>query len=74
MAEIRNITEGALRWVEASGSGSTWATASGANTGLMGYVTNFQLTSARDIQQISDRGELKHHKFSSITSSWANRA
>jgi len=62
MAEVRNRKEGALRWVQASGSGLTWATASAAATALMGFVRNFTWTSANTIQTISDRGTPNHHK------------
>lgn len=63
MAEIRNRREGALRWVQASGSGTSWATASGASTGLIGYVRNFTWTSGRTVQVISDRGTPSHNKL-----------
>jgi len=63
MTEVRNSTEGSLRWVQASGSGSTWATASAPASGLIGYVSNVTFTSARDVQVISNRGIPSHHKF-----------
>jgi len=79
MAEVRNRREGALRWVQASGSGSTWATSSAAATALMGFVRNFTWTSAKTIQTISDRGTPNHHKTvdlqpinGSFDVAWAN--
>ena len=63
MPEVRNRYEGALRWVQASGSGSGWVTASGAPTALMGFVRNFTWTSANNIATISDRGIPNHHKL-----------
>lgn len=62
MAETRNSLEGKLYWVAASGSGTTWATASGAATGLLGYVSDFNFSSAQQVQQIMDRGVPSHHK------------
>jgi hypothetical protein len=61
--EVRNQHEGALRWVQASGVGAAWATASGAASGLLGFVTNFALTSGRTVQTIYDRGKPNHHKL-----------
>jgi hypothetical protein len=63
MAEIRNLPEGTLRWVYASGSGRSWATASAPTSGLWGFITNFTYTSARDIQGVYDRGQPSHQKF-----------
>ena len=63
MAEIRNRAEGTLRWVQASGSGTAWATASAPTSGLLGYVRNFTWTSGRTIQVISDRGVPTHNKL-----------
>ena len=50
MPEVRNRYEGALRWVQASGSGSGWATASGAPTALMGFVRNFTCADVRVVR------------------------
>jgi len=63
MTEVRSQNEGTLYWVQASGSGNLWATASAPASGTLGYVTNLTHTSARDIQQIFDRGKPKHHKW-----------
>lgn len=62
MAEIRNMREGMLRWVQASGSGNGWATATSPASGVFGFVRSFSFTSAQTIQTISDRGTPNHHK------------
>jgi hypothetical protein len=63
--EVRIFAEGSLRWVQASGTGG-WATASGALTGLIGFVqAGMSFASARTFAQIRDRGVLHHHKFQS---------
>lgn len=63
MPEVRTITEGTLRWVQASGSGRTWTTASGAPSGTFGYVTNFRFASAREVLAVMNRGVPDHHKI-----------
>jgi hypothetical protein len=63
MPEVRVMAEGTLRFVQASGSGSTWATASAPVSGLVAYVQSFSHTSAANIVQISERGIPDHHKF-----------
>lgn len=69
--EVRNAYEGTLRWVRASGSGSAFATASGAtgtggtstgDWGTIGYVSNFRYTSGQTITEIADRGIPTHWK------------
>lgn len=60
--ETRNQFEGALRWVQASGSGKAWQTASAPASGTFGFVTNFTFTSGLDRQVISERGQPSHHK------------
>jgi hypothetical protein len=63
--EVRTFAEGTLRWVQASGTGG-WATASGAQTGLIGFVqAGASFASAREFAQIRERGKLHHHKFQS---------
>ena len=62
MTEVRNRKEGSLRWEQASGSGTSWATASAPASGLMSFVTNFTLTSAHEFAVIDDRGTLSHNK------------
>lgn len=57
MAEVRNMREGTLRWVYASGSGTAWATASAPTSGLLGYVRSFTLNSGRTTVQVMDRGK-----------------
>lgn len=67
--EARVMREGTLRWTQAgSGTGGTvaagWVTASGAQTGLIGYVQAGQnFDRAFTVQTISDRGLPKHHKI-----------
>jgi hypothetical protein len=65
MPEVRTMAEGTLRFVQASGSGSTWATASAPVSGLVAYVQSFSHTSAVNFVQISERGIPDHHKFAS---------
>lgn len=61
--EVRVFAEGALRWVQASGTGGAWATASGAATALVGYVqAGMSQSSANRVITITDRGVPKHHK------------
>lgn len=60
--EIRNQKEGYLYWVQASGQGNSWATASGAPTALLAYVVAFEWTSAQAVTAILDRGVPVHHK------------
>lgn len=62
MAEIRTNAEGVLWWVQASGSGASWATASAPASGLFGYVDSFTYTSASRVVTQSDRGVPNHHK------------
>lgn len=67
--EARVMREGTLRWTQAgSGTGGAvstgWVTASGAQTGLIGYVqAGFNFERARTMQTIMDRGLPKHHKL-----------
>jgi len=65
MAEVRTNREGSLWWVRASGSGTTWATASAAVSGLFGYVDSFTYTSAANVVQVMDRGTPSHNKLTS---------
>ena len=62
MAEVRTNFEGSLRYVQGSGSGTSWATASAPVTGLIGYVTNLTWTSAQDFLVVSDNGVPTHQK------------
>lgn len=62
--EVRVFAEGALYWVQASGTGGAWATASAATTALVGFVeAGMNQTSAQRIVTITDRGIPKHHKI-----------
>jgi hypothetical protein len=65
MPEVRTMAEGTLWFVQASGSGRTWATASAPASGLVAYVQSFSHTSAQNITTISERGIPDHHKFAS---------
>jgi hypothetical protein len=60
--EVRVMMEGNFYVVQASGSGSAWATASGATTALLGFVQSFSWTSAYDLITVRDRGRAHHHK------------
>lgn len=62
--EPRVFAEGALRWVQASGTGMAWTTASAAPTALVGFVqAGTQQTSAQRVTTVMDRGAPKHHKI-----------
>ena len=64
--EIRTHLEGTLRWVQASGSGRTWATASAPASGIFGYVQEgATYTSGQTITTVMDRGIPDHHKLAS---------
>lgn len=65
MGETRTHAEGLLRFVQASGSGRTWATASAPASGLVAYVQSYSHTSAISYTQIMERGIPDHHKFAS---------
>ena len=62
MTEVRNRKEGTLRWVEASGAGPTWLTASAPVSGLIGFARGFTLNSARTTYQVMDGGVPNHTK------------
>lgn len=61
--EVHTLQEGTLWWVQASGQGASWATASSPASGLFGYVQSFNYTSAQQIVTIADRGIPTHHKL-----------
>lgn len=63
MAEVRVASEGSLWYVQASGSGRTWATAATPVSGLFAYVSNFKYTSAWTDTVIMERGVPDHHKI-----------
>jgi hypothetical protein len=66
--EARVFAEGSLRWAQASGSGLSWATASAAATGLLGFVqAGMSINSARDMLAVYDRGLPSHHKWMQST-------
>lgn len=62
MAEVRVMMEGELRFVAASGSGRTWATASAPASGIFAYVEAFKFTTGQTITTIKNRGIPDHHK------------
>lgn len=62
MAEVRTMAEGAVYWVQASGSGTAWATASAPASGLFGFVQSMNYTSGRRVVTVSERGTPNHHK------------
>ena len=62
MAEVRIQNEGAVWWVQASGTGSSWTTASAPASGLYGYVRSFSFTSGQTTQAVMDRGVPDHWK------------
>lgn len=63
MGEVRNALEGSLAWVQASGSGTAWATASAATGRVFSYVRNMSWTSGETIQAVMDRGIPTHNKL-----------
>lgn len=64
MAEVLTFPEGELWWVQASGSGRTWATAATPTSGLFAYVQDGStFTSAMQITTIMERGVPDHYKF-----------
>jgi hypothetical protein len=62
MAEVRNLMEGTLYWVQGSGSGKTWATASAPTSGLFGFVQSMNYSSAQRLVAVSNRGIPDHWK------------
>lgn len=67
MSEVRVGMEGSLSWVQASGSGRTWATATGPASGVaMAFITDFSFTSGQTITTIMDRGRPHHHKQTEV--------
>lgn len=63
MAEIRTMREGELRFVQASGSGRSWATAASPVSGIFAFVRSMNYTSGATINQVSERGIPDHHKL-----------
>ena len=64
MAEIRNLKEGTLRWVQASGVGTAWSTASAPKSGLLGYVQpGMSFSYGNEFAQIFNRGVVQHNKL-----------
>jgi hypothetical protein len=63
--EVRTYREGTLRWVQASGRGTGWTTASAPQSGLFGFVqegANYQV-GANEFVPIYNRGSLSHNKL-----------
>ena len=60
-AEVRTLREGFLWWVQASGSGIAWATASAPTSGLFGYVQSMDYTSGMTYTVVYERG-IPHHR------------
>lgn len=63
MAEIRVMSEGTLRFVQASGTGRTWATGAAAPNGLLAFVQSFTYSSGQTVTTIRERGIPDHHKI-----------
>ena len=66
MAEVRTMREGSVWWVAASGTGTSWATASAPVSGLFGFVQSFSHTSGQTITTIKERGTPHHHKVTDV--------
>lgn len=60
--EVRVMAEGQLWWAQASGTGTSWQTASAPASGLFAFVDSFTFTSALTSVVQSDRGVPNHHK------------
>jgi len=62
--EARIFAEGSLRWVQASGTGALWATASAPGSALVGFVqAGVSHTSAQNVITVNERGRPHHHKI-----------
>ena len=70
--EARTQKEGSLWWVQSSGSGRAWATATGPASGLVGLASDFGFTSARQIVAVMERGVPNHWKEQSVDAIQAN--
>src|SRR3990167_10430313 len=63
MAEVRVAMEGVLSWVQQSGSGLSWATASAALSGAnMAFCRGMSFNSGLRTVQVPDRGIPSHNK------------
>jgi hypothetical protein len=51
-----------MRYVHASGVGTSWATASAPASGLFGFVQSFSFTSGQTVTPIYERGIPNHQK------------
>lgn len=65
MAEARTFLEGELRFVQASGSGKTWATASAPVSGIFAFVRSMNYTSGAIVNAVMERGTPDHWKLNS---------
>lgn len=63
MSEVVIHAEGTLRFVQASGTGNTWATASAPVSGTLGFIKALSYTSAQTIVTVTERGIPSHHKI-----------
>lgn len=66
MGEVRVKREGTLWFVQASGSGRTWATATSPTSGYLAYVQSMAYTSAQTITTIMERNNPDHHKVTQV--------
>jgi hypothetical protein len=55
--------EGELRFVQASGSGRTWATGTSPVSGIFAYVRSMSYTSGATINVVNERGIPDHNKL-----------
>ncbi len=61
--EARVFAEGTLKWVQASGTGPAWATASAPASATVGFVqAGVSTNSAATIVTVKERGFPHHHK------------
>lgn len=66
--EARTFAEGSVRWVQASGTGVAWATASAPASATIGYVQEgMTVTSGRTVTPVMERGITNHFKVTEET-------
>jgi hypothetical protein len=62
--EARIFAEGSLRWVQSSGTGAAWGTASAPASALVGFVqAGTTYSSAQTVVTVAERGRPHHHKI-----------
>ena len=62
MSEVINAAQGRIDWVKASGTGSSWQTASAPVSGTFAFVRSMTIASGATVAVIDDRGTPNHKK------------